>query len=153
LITNNFFGAGGGRYLFGQAPDVVVRADGSLQPVHAAGFVEGIEYARTNWLGYLYYGDVYINRAALLDANGRSPIGYGHAGSPNSQNRNIQELTFGTNQTLWRDVRYGALNLMLQYEYLLRYPWFVAPGSPKAAHDNTVYVNIRYTLPGSAPRF
>ena len=153
LITNNFYGAGGGRYLFGQAPDVVVRSDGTLQTVNSAGFVEGFELAHKNWLWYAYYGDVFIGRAALLDANGKTPIGYGYTGSPNSQNRNIQEITFGFNQTLWRDSRYGAINFMGQYEYLLRDPWYVVLGAPKGTHDNTIYFNLRYSLPGSMPKF
>jgi len=153
LVTNNFYGSGGGRYLFGQAPDVVVKADGSLKTVAAGGFVEGLEWVRKNWLWYGYYGNIYIDREALLDANGKTAIGYGFSGSPNSQNRSIQEFTFGFNQSLWRDVRYGALNFMGQYEYLMRNPWYVAPGSPKGTHDNTVYFNLRYTLPGTMPRF
>jgi hypothetical protein len=153
LITNNFYGAGGGRYLFGQAPDVVVGADGTLKTVNSGGFVEGFELNHKNWLYYVYYGDIYIDRQALLDANGKTPIGYGFTGSPNTQNRNLSEISFGFNQTIWKDARYGAINLMSQYEYMLRRPWYVAAGAPKAAHDNTIYVNIRYTLPGSMPKF
>jgi hypothetical protein len=153
LVTNNFYGAGTGRYLFGQAPDVVVQADGTLKTVSSAGFVEGFEFTHKNWLWYAYYGDVYINRQALLDANGKTPIGYGYTGSPNSQNRNLSEISFGFNQTIWKDARYGAINLMGQYEYMFRDPWFVALGAPKGTHDNTIYVNVRYTLPGSMPKF
>ena len=35
LMSSNFFSDGEGRYLFGQAPDLIVRADGSLSAVHA----------------------------------------------------------------------------------------------------------------------
>ena len=52
--------------------------------------------------------------------------------SANSQNRAIQEITFGFNQTIWANPRYGAINLMGQYEYLTRNPWYVAPNSPDA---------------------
>ena len=153
LVTNNFYGAGGGRYLFGQAPDVVVKPDGSLQTVNSGGFVEGFELTVKNWLLYSYYGDIYIDRAAFKDANGTTNIGYGFAGSPNSQNRNLQEITFGFNQTVWKDARFGAINLMGQFEYMLRHPWAVTGTNPKEAHDNTIYFNIRYSLPGSMPRF
>jgi hypothetical protein len=54
---------------------------------------------------------------------------------------------------MWKDPRYGAINLMGQYEWLQRDPWSVVVGAPKAAHDNTVYFNVRYTLPGSIPNF
>jgi hypothetical protein len=65
----------------------------------------------------------------------------------------INEFTFGFNQPMWRNPRYSAINLMGQYEYLMRDPWYVAPGSPKNTHDNTIYMNIRYTLPGAMPNF
>jgi hypothetical protein len=42
---------------------------------------------------------------------------------------------------------------MGQYEWLDRRPWSVAAGAPKGTHDNTIYINIRYTLPGSMPNF
>jgi hypothetical protein len=153
LITTNFWSDGGGRYLFGQAPDLIVRSDGSLSLVHAGGTVDGVETTIKNTLLYAYYGGVYIGRDSANDANGKSLIGYGYTGSPNSQNRAINELTFGFNQTLWRDPRYGAINVMGQYEWLQRDPWFVALGSPKATHDSTIYFNVRYTLPGSMPNF
>ena len=40
---------------------------------------------------------------------------------------------------------------MGQYEYLTRDPWYVAASAPKATHDNTIYFDVRYTLPGGAP--
>jgi hypothetical protein len=151
LISTNFFSDGDGRYLFGQAPDVIVRADGSLSPVRADGTIDGFEATIKNTLFYAYYGGIYIGRNTALD--GTTKIGYGYAGSPNSQNRAIQELTFGFNQTMWRNPRYGAINVMGQYEYLMREPWFVAAGTPKATHDNTIFFNIRYTLPVAMPNF
>jgi len=152
LVTNNYWSDGGGRYLFGQAPDLIVRADGRISPIHSGGTVDGFEaQVSPKMLLYGYYGGILIQRNTALDANGTSLIGYGYRGAPNSQNKAIQEITVGFNQTIWRDAKYGALNLMGQYEYLTRNPWFIAVNSPKAAHDNTIYVNIRYTLPGSAP--
>jgi hypothetical protein len=153
LITTNYWSDGGGRYLFGQAPDVIVRSDGSLSPVHSGGTVNGFEATVKNTLLYAYYSGIYIERNVALDANGTTRIGYGFPGSANSQNRAIQELSFGFNQTLWRNPRYGAINFMAQYEYLTRDPWSVAVGAPKNTHDNTIYTNIRYTLPGSMPNF
>lgn len=153
LITNNFYGNGGGRYMFGSAPDVVLAADGTLHTLTSGGFVEGIEWNTRKFLWFGYFGDIYIDRYALLDANGKTNIGYGYPQSPNNQNRNIQEITFGWIQTLWKDPRFGALSLINQYEYMLRYPWAVTGTNPKSAHDNTVYIDVRYTLPGSMPRF
>jgi hypothetical protein len=153
LISTNFISDGGGRYIFGQAPDVVVRSDGSLSTVHASGTVDGFEATIKNTLIYAYYGGIYIGRNVALDANGTSRVGYGYTGSANSQNRAIQEVSFGFNQTLWKSPRYGAINAMGQYEWLNRNPWYVAVGAPKGTHDNTIYFNLRYTLPGGMPNF
>lgn len=153
LISTNYWSDGGGRYLFGQAPDLIVRPDGSLSLVHSGGTVDGFEARVKNLLLYAYYGGIYIGRDTAFDANGTTRIGYGYAGSPNSQNRAIQEFTFGFNQTLWASPRYGAINAMGQYEYLERAPWYVAAHSPKGTHDNTIYFNLRYTLPGGIPNF
>jgi hypothetical protein len=151
LVTNNYWSDGGGRYLFGNAPDVVVRADGSLSPIHSGSTLNGFEATvNKNALLYAYYGGIYIGRNAVVDASG-SLVGYGYRGSANSQNRAVQEVSFGFNQTLWKDAKYGALNFMGQYEYLMRNPWFVAAGAPKGTHDNTIFLNFRYTLPGGAP--
>ena len=154
LISTNYWGDGGGRYLFGQAPDLVVRANGNLSLIHSGGTIDGFEYrANPKWLFYGYYSGIYIGRNTALDANGTTKIGYGYTGSPNSQNRAINEISVGFNQTWWSSPRYGAINMMTQYEWLARNPWYVAPGAPKGTHDSTVYVNLRYTLPGGMPNF
>ena len=62
-----------------------------------------------------------------------------------------QEITLDMNRTLWKDVRYGALNLICQYSYLTRSPWYVASGAPADAGANMVFLDLRYTLPGLAP--
>jgi hypothetical protein len=154
LTTTNFWSDGGGRYLFGQAPDVIVRADGSVSPIHAGGFTEGAEGNIKNTLLYGYWGGTYVGRDTALDANGTSLIGYGYKGSSNAQNRMIQEVTFGFNQTMWKNPRYGAINFMGQYMYEIRAPWYYAGGAGgKGTQNNTVFFNIRYTLPGSMPAF
>ena len=152
VITTNFITDGDGRYLFGQAPDLIVRADGSLSPVKAGGTIDGVEATVKNTLLYGYYGGIFIDKNVTLDTNGK-PVGYGYVGSANSQNKAINEVTFGFNQTIWRNPRYGAINVMGQYEWLERDPWYVAVGAPKNTHDNTIYFDIRYTLPGAMPNF
>jgi TolA-binding protein len=153
VFTNNFWSDGDGRYIFGQAPDLIVRSDESLSLIHSGSTLDGIEAVIKNSLLYAYYGGIYIGRDVAYDANGTSLIGYGYHGSSNSQNRSINEITFGFNQTMWRNPRYGAINVMGQYEWLQRDPWYVAIGAPKATHDNTLYFDVRYTLPGSMPKF
>jgi hypothetical protein len=152
LITTNFWSDGEGRYLFGQAPDLVVTAQSTLSLLHAGGTVDGFEARAGKFLLFAYYGGIYIGRDVVIDTNGK-PVGYGYAGSANSQNRAIQEGTFGFNETVWSNPRYGAINMIGQYEYLTRVPWYVAPNNPKNTHDNTIYFDLRYTLPGSMPNF
>ena len=150
VLTNNYVSDGGGRYIFGQAPDLIARADGSLSPIHADSTASGLEYTNKNTLLYAYYGGLYVGRNVAIDTNGK-PVGYGYRGSPAGQNRAIQEATFGVNQTLWKDAKYGALNFMGQYSYLTRNPWAVPSGLPTNANLNMVFFNLRYSLPGSAP--
>ncbi len=152
LLANTYWSDGGGRYIFGQAPDLIARVDGSPSLVHAGSTVDGFEYTHKNTLLYAYYGGLYAGRNVTLDTNGK-PVGYGYTGSPAGQNRNVHEVTFGFTETFWKDSKYGALALMGQYSYVLRHPWFVATGSPKDAHLNMVFMNLRYTLPGSGPAF
>jgi len=171
LLTNNFWSDGGGRYIFGQVPDLIVRNDGSLSPIKAASTVSGFEFTHKNSFVYAYYGGVYAQKNATFDVNGTTPIGYGVLPATltpitfgntvaANQNRAIQEITLGFNQTLWRDAKYGALNFMGQYSFLRRNPWVIpssAPGSipvlseDREAHLHMVFLNLRYTLPGSAP--
>jgi uncharacterized coiled-coil protein SlyX len=150
LITNNFWSDGGGRYIFGQAPDLVANANGSITPLHSSSTVSGFEYTNKNTLIFAYYGGVLIGRDPVVDTSGKY-VGYGYTGSSSSQNRTIQEATFGFNQAIWKHPKYGALNLIGQYSYLTRDPWYVATGQPANASLNEFFIDLRYTLPGSAP--
>jgi hypothetical protein len=150
LLTNNFWSDGGGRYIFGQAPDLIARADGSISLIHASSTVSGIEDTYKKTMIYAYYGGLYVSRDVAIDTTGK-PIGYGYTGSPSSQNRTIQEATFGFNQTIWKNAKFGALTFMGQYSYLTRNPWYVATGQPLNSSLNMLFFNLRYTLPGSAP--
>lgn len=157
LISANFYGAGIGRYIFGQAPDVIVQADGSLKAVQAGSTVSGIEYGNGGTLLFGYYGGIYIRRTEgpatvggeCTDAS--SCVGYGFPGSPAGQNKMIQEATVGFNQDFWKDPKYGALVLIGQYSYLQRNPWSYVTGQPSNAHLHMVFLNLRYVLPGSPP--
>jgi hypothetical protein len=151
VVTNNFWSDGAGRYLFGEAPNFIIRADGSPSLMHSASTVSGFEATIKNIAPYIYYGGIYVGRNTALDLNGTTPIGYGFTGSANSQNRTIQEITGGWTHTLWRDGKYGALQYMAQYAYFVRNPWFVATNAPKNAHETAIWFNLRYVLPGSAP--
>ncbi len=153
VISNGFWSDGGGRYMFGTVPDFIVRPNGAISPIHSGGTTDGFEATFGNTLFYAYYGLAFAERNFAYDANGTSLIGYGYHGSANSNNRTMQEITPGIIQTFWKSPRYGALSLITQYEYFLRAPWFVTLGAPKSAHDSAIYVDLRYTLPGSMPNF
>ena len=151
LIENFLYGNGVGRWMFGQGPDLVVNPNGSLGLLPGASASVGLESQVTkDWFLYTYYGAVYFDRRTVLDLNGNL-VGYGFLGSPNTNNRTIQEATVGFQYTFWKDPKWGALQLFGQYSYLFREPWFPALGAPHQAHSNMVFLNLRYLFPGQAP--
>jgi hypothetical protein len=151
LILNGFASDGAGRYMFGQAPDLVIQGSGGITPLHSYSGIGGFEAnVAPNSLLYGYYGDYYIGRTVIVDTAGKLG-GWGFTGSSNGQNRNILEPTLGLNQTIWKNPAWGALNFIFQYSYLSRSPWYVAPGAPKNAHNSSVWIDLRYTLPGQPP--
>ena len=151
FVTNNYWSDGGGRYIFGQAPDLVVRNDGSASLVKSGSTVTGFEVTHKNFMAYGYYGGTYIARNVIFAPGNGGFLGYGYTGSANSQNRSVHEGTIGFTNTFWKDAKYGALSFMAQYSYFMRNPWYVASGSPKSTHMNEVFLNLRYALPGAAP--
>jgi hypothetical protein len=148
LLTNNYWSDGGGRYIFGQAPDFIIGGTGQLSLVHSGSTVSGFEWTAGKTLFYGYYGGVYVAKNLAVDTTGKL-IGYGPISS-DGQNRAIQEVTFGSNTTLARSPRWGALNLMFQYSYLQRNPWLATGTAPSNAHLDMGFINLRYTLPGAA---
>jgi hypothetical protein len=151
LIANGFYSNGGGRWIFGLGPDVIINADGRPSLVHSASTVSGFEYQTSaNDLFDAYYGGAYLYRSAAVDQNGQL-IGYGFTGSPSNHNRSLQQLTLGYTHTFWRDPNYGALQVISQYSYMMRHPWFVAAGQSDGARLNYLYLSIRYLLPGAPP--
>ncbi|MGA2132710.1 MAG: hypothetical protein ABSH50_10485 [Bryobacteraceae bacterium] len=154
LIANTFVSDGGGRYLFGQAPDLIVLSSGGVSPVHADSTVDGFEWQLHNTLLFAYYGADYIGKDVAIDTVDKNVfIGYGYPKSANSQNRAIQEATFGINQVFWKNPKFGALGMIFQYSYLFRVPWYEAAGAPRNTHDDMVWLDLRYTLPGQAPHY
>jgi uncharacterized coiled-coil protein SlyX len=154
VIANTFFSDGGGRYIFGLAPDVVVRPDGSISAVHSYSTVDGLEFqiGKNSQLAF-YYGGAYVGRNYSYDPTAAgstlakpSYSGYGFPGST-LFNRSIQELTADYTRILWKNPNYGALSLINQYSYVIRDPWADISPAPKSAHTNMVYIDLRYTLP------
>jgi hypothetical protein len=153
LISNNFYGDGVGRYIFGQAPDLVIRGNGSLSLVHSYSTVQGVEaQVAKGTLLDAYYGGVYIQKNVIIDPLTGKQVGYGFVGSGLTANRSVQEITGGLTQTIWRDPRYGGLQFIFQYSYVTRHPWSVPVGQPPGAHSNMVFLDLRYLFPGTAPK-
>ena len=160
LLGNAFWSDGGAHYLVATGPQLVVRpnlagTDVSLSMVHAGAGSAGIEWIASEKEAFaVYYGADYYGRNFFPDTtNAAHPgtiIGFGGPGSPNTNNRAIQQVTFDWLQTFWKNPRYGALQSYVQYSYLTRAPWHVAPGDPKNAHLSMVYFGFRYVLPSTS---
>ena len=137
VLANAFWSDGGAHYLVGTGPQLVVRpnfagTDVSLSMVHAGAGSAGLEWRASQKEAFaVYYGADYFGRNFFPDTtNTTNPgtiIGYGGPGSPNTNNRAIQQVTFDWLLTFWKSQRHGALQYYTQYSYLTRAPWFVAP--------------------------
>jgi hypothetical protein len=161
LIENAFYSDGGGRYIFGLGPDLVVSQATTTSPftpvpLHAASGIGGFEWQATkSSMWYAYYGGAYYGRDATIDPSSSTGalIGYGYTKSSSSDNRAIQEGTVGLIQTFWQSPNYGKLQLITQASYLTRAPWYINPlpaagaTDPKNAHLVMAYLDLRYVLP------
>ena len=151
LIANGFYSDGGGRWIFGLGPDLIIKANGEPSLVHAASTVSGFEYQPgTKDVFDVYYGGAYVQKNTAIDLD-RQFVGYGYDGSPLNHNRSVQEITAGYTRTLWRDPNYGALQFITQYSYVVRHPWSIGITDPSGAHTNMLYLDLRYLFPGAPP--
>jgi hypothetical protein len=160
LLANVFWSDGGAHYLVGTGPELVVRPDAAgtdvnLSMLHAGAGSAGLEWRATPKEAFaIYYGADYYGRNFFPDttntAHPGTIIGYGGPGSPNTNNRAIQQATFDWLLTFWKNQRFGALQYYTQYSYLTRAPWYVAAGEPRNAHLSMVYAGIRYVLPSTS---
>ncbi|HTF70737.1 MAG TPA: hypothetical protein VK638_49510 [Edaphobacter sp.] len=152
LFTNNFYSNGGGRFIFGEGPSLIIRADGSPSLVQAMSTVNGLEYQVNAKLKvFSYYGATYLGRNVTIDPSTGKQVGYGYTGSPNSQNRTIQQVTGGFTRVFWKNPNYGAFQFSGQYSWVDRHPWYGAPDQPNSADLNSLHLGLRYVLPGSPP--
>lgn len=145
LLVNGFISSGGGRYVGGLVPDVIVRANGEISPVKAHSWIGGTEYAvspRTMLFGY--YSGVYSGRNTAVDVD-KSIVGFGYPGS-NAARRLIHEATIGWGQLFWNSESAGSIQFNSQYSYILNFPWSTA-GGPRKASANLIFGQIRYNLP------
>jgi hypothetical protein len=152
LFASTFYSDGGGRYVYGLGPDLIVRGDGSLSPVRAYSTLDGFEFlAGRRATVYGYYGGSYFQKNVAVDPVTGNPIGYGYEGSPSSHNRAIQQVTFGFSYVFWRKPEYGGLSLNTQYSHISRNPWDPVPSVLGDARVNMLFLGLRYLLPGAAP--
>ena len=157
FLMSGFYSSGGGRYIFGMGPDLVVLPNAAgtdlfLSPVHSGSGIAGFEYQLfPHTMFYGYYGAAYFRRNFAPDTTAGAPMGsfagFGYPSSANNNNRDIQEPTLGWTQLFWKQPQFGALQVGTQVSYLTRSPWFVAPGAPKNAHLVMVWEDFRFILP------
>jgi hypothetical protein len=154
FIATGFWSDGGGRYIGGLGPAFVVAQPGgttspfSVQMVHSGSAIAGTEWrANRNNVIALTYSRAYFTRAFSTDPSTGALVGYGFAGSANSNNRLLQEGTLATQTILWTRPGYGSVQVITQSSYIQRAPWYVAPAAPKDAHVFAGYANLRYVLP------
>jgi hypothetical protein len=154
LILTGFWSDGGGRYIGALGPGFVVAqwnsktAPFDAQLVHSGSGIASAEWqaGKRNVLAFSYSG-AYFDRVFSTDPSTGTLVGYGFKGSANSNNRAIQEGTFATQTTLWKQHGYGSVLVITQSSYIARSPWYVATGTPKDAHVFAGYANLRYVLP------
>jgi hypothetical protein len=153
-IATGFWSDGGGRYIGGLGPAFVVAQPGttaspfSARMVHSGSAIAGLEWrALRNNVIALTYSSAYFGRSFSVDPDSGALVGYGFAGSANSNNRAIQEGTLATQTMLWTRPGYGSVQVITQSSYVTRAPWSLSPGSPKDAHVFAGYANLRYVLP------
>lgn len=146
VILNTFYSDGGGRYIFGLGPDLIIRPDGTPSLARSDSGIVGAEWqASPKTLLSTYYGGTYFQRNFAVDPASGDFVGFGFPGS--SANRTNQEATIGITQTLWKNPNYGGLQIISQYSYVKRSLWAVPIGNPANAHTNLFYVDLRYLLP------
>ena len=76
VLTNNFYTNGGGNFIFGEAPALIIRGTGAPSPLPAASTVDGLEYeASPTWRLWTYYGAAWIDRISTFDTVSQQPVG------------------------------------------------------------------------------
>ncbi len=147
LLLDGFASDGAGRYIGGLAPDVIVKANGGISPIHSYSWVSGFEIAPNKITGlYFYYSGLYAARNATLNSDGTCCVGFGYPGANTNADRLIEEATTGYSRVFWKYENIGSMQWGVQYAYAWLYPW-VAGSGPNSAHANMVFGQVRYNLP------
>ncbi|MGC2402818.1 MAG: hypothetical protein WA510_23700, partial [Acidobacteriaceae bacterium] len=124
LVLDGFASDGAGRYIGGLAPDVVVKANGSISPIHSYSWVSGFEITPSKITGlYFYYSGLYAEKNATLNSNGTCCVGFGYPGANTNADRLIEEATTGYSRVFWKYENIGSMQWGVQYAYAWLYPW------------------------------
>jgi len=161
VILEGMAGVGIGRYASGQGPDVTLRPNATIVPLHELQTMAGVEAHPGSRLDlYLYGGDEYYGRAAYLNAAGL-PVGYGSPLNNNSgcevevptatqpcqaQTRNLWEVEPGFWYRFYKGPR-GTVQWGMSYSYVYRQTWAGAGGLQPKGIENMVMSSFRYVLP------
>jgi hypothetical protein len=146
LIGQLSYGSGMGRYTGGLAPDVSVSADGAIHTIPTTTWVAGVEYRISPPFSIAVYDSgVRIDQRYSVDADG-TYIGFGYPGSPNTDNRAIDEVTGVFGWQPWSIAGRGSMQWNTQLSWLRRTPWSTGSG-PSSAQAVMVLTQIRYNLP------
>ena len=95
----------------------------TAQLVHSGSGIAAAEWQATkSTVLSATYSRAYFDRVFSTDPSTGTPVGYGFAGSANSNNRAIQEGTFATQSTLWKRAGYGSVQMITQSSYIIRGP-------------------------------
>jgi len=146
ILASGFWSDGGGRYIANvNGPDFIVNPDASPTLVGSRSTLAGGEYTYQRTVAYGYFSYASFDQNVTTDADGK-PIGYGIAGST-AANHTLHETTLGVTQTLFRDPKIGALQVLAQYSNVARTPFSVPSGAPSHATTNMIFIDVRYILP------
>jgi uncharacterized coiled-coil protein SlyX len=161
FIVEGLGGAGIGRYGAGQSPDVTLRPDGALVPLHEYHMLAGFEFHPTPKLDiFTFGGDEYTKRASYVNPLTGGAAGYGSplvtaavakaattevGYSDGLFNKNLWETTLGFWYRFYKGP-VGTLQYGLQYEFLTRSTWSTLGGAPKG-RVNVAFASFRYILP------
>ncbi len=170
LGVSGLWGDGVGRYGSSGLPDVTLRPDGQIAPLHAfSALSTAVFHASPRMDLYFNYGGDYVGRryfaagtgtdgygspfikdsgCGIELAPGTSPqVGYQPTAPANcgSPTKDVQEFTLGYWYDFYKGPK-GRVRQGLQYSYFERYGWSGVGGVPKG-NDNLFETSFRYYMP------
>jgi hypothetical protein len=124
----------------------------TINPLPVASWVTGVEHGITKNVDIAaYYSGGWAKRAFYLQPNGIY-VGYGFPGSPDLDNRQIQEATLIAAWRIVKTENRGSVQYSTQFSWLSRTPYNSVPaligtGQYHSATAYLVFSQLRYNLP------